>query len=98
MVGAAKSDGHIDEAKQKRIFDAVKQMNVISEMKSLVFELLRQPIYIEELAYVAQGMEQKSEVYLASCLTIVLDNTAEHTYLNQLATALGLPLELAIQI
>ncbi len=98
MIGAAKSDGHIDEAEQKRIFDAVKQMNLSSEMKGLVFELLRQSIYIEELAYGAQGMEQKSEVYLASCLTIDLDNTAEHTYLNQLASALGLPLDLAIQI
>jgi uncharacterized membrane protein YebE (DUF533 family) len=98
MIGAAKSEGHIDEAEQKRIFDAVKQMNLSSEMKGLVFELLRQPIYIEELAYGAQSMEQKSEVYLASCLTIDLDNTAEYTYLNQLVSALGLPLELAIQI
>jgi uncharacterized membrane protein YebE (DUF533 family) len=98
MIGAAKSEGHIDEAEQKRIFDAVKQMNLSSEMKGLVFELLRQPIYIEELAYGAQSMEQKSEVYLASCLTIDLDNTAEYTYLNQLVSALRLPLELAIQI
>ncbi len=98
MIAAAKSDGHIDEVEQKRIFDAVEQMALSSEMKGLVFDLLRQPIYIEELVYGAQGMEQKSEVYLASCLTIDLDSTAEHSYLNKLASALTLPLDLAEQI
>ena len=98
MIGAAKSDGHIDEAEQKRIFDAVEQMSLSSEMKGLVFDLLRQPIYVEELAHGAQGMEQKSEVYLASCLAIDLDHQSEHNYLNKLAGALGLPLDLADQI
>ena len=98
MIGAAKSDGHIDEVEQKRIFDAVEQLSLSSEMKGLVFDLLRQPIYIEELAHGAQSMEQKSEVYLASCLAIDLDNPCEHNYLNKLATALGLPSELAEQI
>ncbi|PKG97405.1 tellurite resistance TerB family protein [Paraglaciecola sp. MB-3u-78] len=98
MIGAAKSDGHIDEVEQKRIFDAVEQMSLSSEMKGLVFDLLRQPIYVEELAHNTQGMEQKSEVYLASCLAIDLDNASEHNYLNKLAGALGLPLDLADQI
>ena len=43
-------------------------------------------------------MEQKSEVYLASCLAIDLDHQSEHNYLNKLAGALGLPLDLADQI
>jgi uncharacterized membrane protein YebE (DUF533 family) len=98
MIGAAKSDGHIDEVEQKRIFDAVEQMSLSSEMKGLVFDLLRKPIYIEELAHGAQSMEQKSEVYLASCLAIDLDNPSEYSYLDKLAAALGLPLELADQI
>lgn len=98
MIGAAKSDGHIDETEQKRIFDAVEQMSLSSEMKGLVFDLLRQPIYVEELAHGAQSIEQKSEVYLASCLAIDLDNPAEYHYLEKLATALGLPVDLAEQI
>jgi uncharacterized membrane protein YebE (DUF533 family) len=98
MIGAAKSDGHIDEVEQKRIFDAVEQMSLSSEMKGLVFDLLRQPIYVEELAHNTHGMEQKSEVYLASCLAIDLDNASEHNYLHKLASALGLPMDLADQI
>jgi uncharacterized membrane protein YebE (DUF533 family) len=43
-------------------------------------------------------MEQKSEVYLASCLVIDLDNLLEFSYLNKLASALGLPLDLAEEI
>jgi uncharacterized membrane protein YebE (DUF533 family) len=90
MIGAAKSDGHIDEVEQKRIFDAVEQMSLSSEMKGLVFDLLRQPIYVEELAHNTHGMEQKSEVYLASCLAIDLDNASEHNYLhNKLWTVKG---------
>jgi uncharacterized membrane protein YebE (DUF533 family) len=98
MIGAAKADGHIDEIEQKRIFDAVDQMALSSEMKSLVFDLLRQPIYVEELAHGAQTMEQKSEVYLASCLAIDLDSPTEYSYLDKLAGALGLPFDLAEQI
>ena len=43
-------------------------------------------------------MEQKSEVYLASCLAIDLDNSCEYSYLNKLADALDLPPDLAEQI
>ena len=98
MIGAAKSDGHIDEIEQKRIFDAVQQMSLSDEMKGFIFDLLRQPIYVEELAHGAQTMEQKSEVYLASCLAIDLDNPSEYNYLNKLADALNLPPDLAEQI
>lgn len=98
MIGAAKADGHIDETEQKRIFDAVQQMNLSSEVKGLVFDLLRQPIYVEELAHGAHNMEQKSEVYLASCLAIDLDNPAEYNYLESLERVLNLPQGLSEQI
>lgn len=98
MIAAAKSDGHIDEAEQKRIFDAVHQMPLSRDMKGLVFDLLRQPIYIEELAHGAQSMEQKSEVYLASCIAIDLDTAAEQDYLDKLASVLDIPLSLTEQI
>ncbi|MFT7413171.1 MAG: uncharacterized membrane protein YebE (DUF533 family) [Paraglaciecola sp.] len=73
-------------------------MSLSREMKALVFDLLRQTIYVEELTHGAQSMEQKSEVYLASCLAIDLNNHSEYSYLDRLATALGLPFELAEQI
>lgn len=33
MIGAAKADGYIDEIEQKRIFDAVEQISINSEVK-----------------------------------------------------------------
>lgn len=41
---------------------------------------------------------QKSEIYLAACLAIDLDNLSENTYLDKLAGILNLSLELAEQI
>ncbi len=98
MIVAAKADGHIDQQEQNRIFQAVEQMGFDAQTKGLIFDLLRQPIYIQELVHGAQTMEQKAEVYLASCLTIGVDNSAEEVHLEQLRNGLGLPSELAQQI
>lgn len=91
MIAAAKADDHIDAEEQQSIFNAVEQMDLNHEMKGLVFDLLRQPIFIEELAHNAVTIEQKSEVYLASCLAINPDHPSEEAHLNKLAAALHLP-------
>jgi uncharacterized membrane protein YebE (DUF533 family) len=56
------------------------------------------PIYVKELAHGAEDMEQKSEIYFASCLAIDLDSPSEYAYLEKLAGALRLPSDLAEQI
>jgi uncharacterized membrane protein YebE (DUF533 family) len=98
MIAAAKADGHIDATEQQRIFKAVKEMDVSTETKGVIFDLLRQPISVEELAAGAISMEQKSEVYLASSLVIDPDHPLEQAHLDQLAKALQLPHELAQQL
>ncbi|MCF2947050.1 tellurite resistance TerB family protein [Paraglaciecola aquimarina] len=98
MIAAAKSDGHIDANEQQRIFSAVENMNLNQQVKGLVFDLLRQPIYIQELAMSTHNLEQKTEVYLASCLAIDADTDAENLHLEELAKALKLPADLEHQI
>ena len=98
MIAAAKADGHIDAEEQQRIFDAVDQMALDNEVKGVVFDLLRQPISTAELTLGLDSLEQKSEVYLASCLAINPDHPSEKAYLQQLAQALALPVGLAEQI
>jgi uncharacterized membrane protein YebE (DUF533 family) len=98
MIAAAKADGHIDVAEQQRIFTAVEQMDLTAETKGLLFDLLRQPIAVDELVRGIQGMEQKTELYLASCLVIDPDHPAEQAHLEQLAQALQLEPELAQQL
>jgi uncharacterized membrane protein YebE (DUF533 family) len=98
MIAAARADGHIDATEQQNIFKAVERMGLSTEMKAKVFELLSQPIPVDELASGMDSLEQKSEVYLASCLVIDPDLPAERAYLSQLASVLQLPQELALQL
>lgn len=91
MIAAAKADGHIDADEQTRIFDAVEQMNLPPDQKAVVFDCLRRPIPVAELAAEVHSVEHKSELYLAACLAIVPDHPGERAYLNDLATALQLP-------
>ena len=98
MIAAAKADGHIDATEQQNIFKAVERMGSSTETKATIFELLSQPIAVDELARGIDTLEQKSEVYLASCLVIDPDLPAERTYLSQLASVLQLPQALAQQL
>jgi len=72
-------------------FDAVDQMELDNDVKGVVFDLLRQPISVAELAQGVDTLEQKTEVYLASFLAINPDHPSEKAHLDQLAKALALP-------
>jgi uncharacterized membrane protein YebE (DUF533 family) len=98
MIAAAKADGHIDATEQQRIFKAVDDMELSTEVKGMIFDLLQQTIAVEELAAGAESIEQRSEIYLASCLVIDLDHPSEQAYLGQLESVLELPEGLAEQL
>lgn len=91
MIAAAKADGHIDADEQQRIFKAVDQMDLSSEAKAMLFDLLNKDIPIDEIARGANGLEQKTELYFASCLVINPDHPSEKAHLEKLALALELP-------
>lgn len=98
MIAAAKADGHIDHVEQQRIFKAAEQMDLSNEMKGIVFDLLQQQIPVEELVRGIDTIEQKSELFLASCLAINPDHPSEKAHLDQLAAALELPQELTQEL
>ncbi len=98
MIAAAKADGHIDNTEQQRIFNAVDKMNLSTEYKGMVFDLLRQQISVEELAKGADSIEQKTELYLASCLAINPDHPSEQAHLDQLSSVLELPQDLTQEL
>jgi uncharacterized membrane protein YebE (DUF533 family) len=98
MIAAARADGHIDESEQGHIFNAVERMEMSNEMKGKVFDLMRQPISIADLVQGVENIEQKSELYLASCLVMNPDHAAELAHLDELARALSLPAGLAQQL
>jgi uncharacterized membrane protein YebE (DUF533 family) len=94
MVGAAKADGHIDEAEQRRLFAEVERLGLDAEAKAYIFDLLREEIDLYDLATAATTAEQRAEIYLAARLAIDVDEPAERAYLDALAARLGLPAEL----
>jgi uncharacterized membrane protein YebE (DUF533 family) len=94
MVGAAKADGHIDAAEQKRLFGEVERMGLDSESKAYVFDLLTKPVDLEGIAKSVSTPEQGAEIYLASRLAIDPDEPSERVYLDALASRLKLPAEL----
>ena len=98
MIAAAQADGHIDAVERQHIFKAVAEMDLPAEVKGIIFDLLQQPIAVEELAAGAATIEQRSEIYLASCLVIKPDQPSEQAYLGQLEAALELPEGLAEQL
>ena len=98
MISAANADGHITPAEQRRIFESLDQMNLPAELKAPIYDALSQPDTPEQLASGIATMEQKTELYLASCLSLVAINAAEKAYLARLANAMQLPSELAQQL
>ena len=98
MIAAARADGHLDQQEQKRIHDVVEKMSLSAETKGAIFDLLQREISIPELLDTSASLEQKSEVYLASCLVIDIDHPKEREHLEKLARAFELPPGLAEQL
>jgi uncharacterized membrane protein YebE (DUF533 family) len=94
MVGAAKADGHIDAAEQRRLFAEVERLGLDAESKAYVFDLLTHDVDLDGLARAVGTPEQGAELYLAARLAIDPDEPAERAYLDALAARLKLPAEL----
>lgn len=91
MVYAARADGHIDEAEQARIVDAMKQLFPGQDLSQLVNSLLREPVDAGMLASQVNSMEEAEDVYMMSCMAVDVDHPAERAYLNELAESFGMP-------
>jgi uncharacterized membrane protein YebE (DUF533 family) len=98
MIGAAKSDGHIDAEEQDRIFARVGEAGLDAESKAFVFDALATPVSVSDIAALATTPEQAAELYLVSRLAIDPDRPAELAYLQALAHRLNLPDDLVAHL
>jgi uncharacterized membrane protein YebE (DUF533 family) len=98
MVGAAKADGHIDAAEQRRLFGEVERMGLDAESKAQVFDLLNQDVDLAALASSVTTPEQGAELYLAARLAIDPDEPGERAFLDALASRLRIPAPLRAQL
>jgi uncharacterized membrane protein YebE (DUF533 family) len=90
MIAAAKSDGHIDAAEQKAIFDKLDALNLDTEAKAFVIDELRKPLDVSAVIAAATSPDLAIEIYIASVLAIDPDDPKELAYLAQLASGLKL--------
>lgn len=87
MIQAAKADGKVDAAEQKKLLGNLG--DVSAEEQAFVQAELRAPIDVAGLArLVPDGLE--AQVYTMSVMAIDLDNQNEAQYLHELAQKLGL--------
>jgi uncharacterized membrane protein YebE (DUF533 family) len=91
MIGAAKSDGHIDAREHQHVFEQVERLKLDAESKACVFDLLNQPSDLRFLDASIGSDEQRAEVYLAARLATDADHPAERAYLDAVAARLQLP-------
>lgn len=94
MISAANADGHIDSSERKAIFDQVGKMKLSPQDKGQLFDELENPLDVIGLISLVPNPETGMEVYAAALMAIDESQPASRTFLNQLATGLGLPSEL----
>jgi uncharacterized membrane protein YebE (DUF533 family) len=90
MIGAAKSDGHMDATEQQHVFGEVERMGLDPEAKAFVFDLLAKPVELSEIARAVATEAQAGEVYLAARLAIDVDHPGERAFLDALAARVKL--------
>lgn len=98
MIAAANADGHICEEERKTILSHLSALRLDEDDKSFVFEALMSPSTMDEIAGLANGPEQATEVYLVSRMAIDPDDPAEQAYLDSLARLLALPPALVAEL
>ena len=98
MIAAANADGHIDAKEQAAIFDSVNKLELEASNKAVIFDTLQNPPEIGEIAGLAKGLEQTSEIYLVSRMAIDPDRPSEKAYLYDLAVMMSLPQELVAHL
>jgi uncharacterized membrane protein YebE (DUF533 family) len=94
MVGAARSDGHIDAQEQQHVFEQVERLGLDAEAKAAVFDLLAQPLDLSRLDASVGSEAQRAEIYLAARLATDGSHAGERAYLDALVTRLQLPPQL----
>lgn len=91
MVGAAKSDGHVDAQEQQHLFEQVERLGLDAEAKAAVFDLLARPLDLSRLDASIGTEAQRAEIYLAARLATDGNHPGERAYLDALAIRLQLP-------
>lgn len=90
MIFAARADGHIDEDEKAHIREAAAQLFPNQSADALVARSLEQPLDPGVLAARVRNHEEALDVYRISAMITGGDHFMERSYLDALATSLGI--------
>ncbi|GGD63872.1 tellurite resistance TerB family protein [Lacimicrobium alkaliphilum] len=90
LIGAAKSDGHIDERERQLINEEMAKLDNQQDTRQWLQLELAKPLDPAEIASAASTPEIAAEMYLASLLVVDEQNYMERTYLQELARQMRL--------
>lgn len=90
MVGAAKSDGHLDERERGLLDEELERLQAEPELRRWLQAELARPLDPAQVAQAASSPELASEMYLASLLMVDETSFMERAYLDELARQLRL--------
>lgn len=98
MLTAAKADGHLDDRERGLLEAELHRLSADPALRARVDAELQRPVEPAEVAAGVGSPEQAAEVYLASLVVCDSTSTMERAYLDALAAALRLPLELKAEL
>ncbi len=90
MIGAAKSDGQLDETERKAITAQISASDLNSNSTDFLNQQIENPLDVSHIAQSASSPELAAEMYLASLMVIDHANSHEAAYLQKLADAMKL--------
>lgn len=98
MIGAAKADGHMDEAESQKIMEQLESAGVGTQEKILLMREMANTPDVNSIASAAKTPEEAAQIYLAALLVCDSQCAAEQRYLSSLSGALKLEPEFAASL
>lgn len=92
MIAAANADGLIDAQERAAILERAMEAGLDPATQQFLMGELRAPATLEQIV-AATRPDLRLETYAAGLLAVNVDSDAERTYLDRLASALGLSAE-----
>ena len=99
MIDATKADGQIDQEELKRLTSKLQSTGLGQEGMNFIISKLQAPMATDKLVAATRGRpELAAQIYSASLMAIEVDTAAERDYLDRLANAMGLSVDVARNI
>ena len=89
MIAAAQSDGRIDETEQQNIVRALDGQLDSGDLEAFR-KMLGEPVNVDQMLDKVQDPATAFNLYLVSAMSIDQNNPAEKTYMDSLASKLGI--------